>query len=392
MTASTTPTTYKFICVPRTSPRFAELVTKFRATRLSALETDPASFVSQHATELALPLEIWTKRFSRDATVLICVASSSASPPLDDETALIEGEWAGFAALRGPLKYEDYYFSPAMNLAIPENPQVEARWYIYDVYTAPAHRGRGLAKKLINTCVELAVEGTKTLREKRKATLAERIADLDAAPPLDKGPWHKDSAFYSPNKTWKEVGDDCRAWEAERQRNKETKRLNRQLDGSRSRSSSIAPSTSRVNSFRSLNSATQHNSTSRVHSLKYSETGSTVSSVPSSNSGRSNRLYEVEKANKDDRIHEGHKAQEQQSRKPDTGKDCEQDITPYGGQGQRGFFGRHKGKNIGGWLPSTPQSQHAATYHAASASGSAAGSVSASRRSSATPQEFDEPV
>ncbi|UPX20846.1 uncharacterized protein EKO05_0011063 [Ascochyta rabiei] len=47
-----------------------------------------------------------------------------------------------------------------------------------------------------------------------------------------------------------------------------------------------------------------------------------------------------------------------------------------------------EGITSSGWLPSTPQSQHAATYHAASVSGSAAGSVSASRRSSATPQEM----
>ncbi|UPX20844.1 uncharacterized protein EKO05_0011061 [Ascochyta rabiei] len=163
MAANHVPTTYKFIRVPRTSARFAELVTKFRITRLAALETDPASFVSQHATERALPLEIWTKRFSRDATILICVASNDTTP-LDDETALIEGEWAGFAALRGPLKYEDYYFSPDMNLAIPENPQTEARWYLYDLYTKPLHRGRGLAKKLVNTCTELAIESTRTLR------------------------------------------------------------------------------------------------------------------------------------------------------------------------------------------------------------------------------------
>ncbi|KAF9694062.1 hypothetical protein EKO04_007870 [Ascochyta lentis] len=303
--------------------------------------------------------------------------------------------------------------------------------------------------------------GTGTPRSgelRRKPTLAERIADLDAGPPIDKGPWHKDSAFYAPNKTWKQVGDDCRAWEAQQQRRKEIKRLTRQLDGSRSRSSSITPSTSRVNSFRSLGSATQLNSTSRVHSLKYSETGSTVSSVPSSTSGRSTRLHEVESANQDDRIDQGHEAQEQQPRKLDTGKDCKQDTASYGGQGQRGFFGRHKGKNPGyglapslkspanassrktgaaivehnptsrsylhctsakeesrmaayehllvitedllhrlmdtegitssGWLPSTPQSHHAATWHTASVNGSAAGSVSGSRRSSATPQEM----
>lgn len=51
-----------------------------------------------------------------------------------------------------------------------------------------------------------------------------------------------------------------------------------------------------------------------------------------------------------------------------------------------------EGITSSGWLPATPQSQHAATYSIASASGSTvngsvAGSVPASRRSSVAPQE-----
>lgn len=190
---------------------------------------------------------------------------------------------------------------------------------------------------------------------RRKPTLAQRIADLDAAPPIDKGPWHKDSAFYVPKKTWREIGEDCRAWEVQQQRRKEIKRLARQLDGSRSGSSSLAPSTTRANSFRSLSSTTQFNSTSRINSLKHSETGSTVSSVPSStsaNSGdsaqssrRSTRLHEVVIVDKDDRIDTGYEAQEQQPREPSIGTNCKQDTASNGGQSQRGFFGRHKSKN-----------------------------------------------
>ncbi|KAF1361134.1 hypothetical protein EJ07DRAFT_112317 [Lizonia empirigonia] len=47
-----------------------------------------------------------------------------------------------------------------------------------------------------------------------------------------------------------------------------------------------------------------------------------------------------------------------------------------------------EGISSSGWLPATPQSQHAATYNAASVSGSLAGSVPASRRSSVAPQEM----
>lgn len=48
-----------------------------------------------------------------------------------------------------------------------------------------------------------------------------------------------------------------------------------------------------------------------------------------------------------------------------------------------------EGITSSGWLPATPQSQHAATYNAASVSGSVTSSVPASRRSSVAPQESD---
>ncbi|KAH6612028.1 hypothetical protein C7974DRAFT_445922 [Boeremia exigua] len=47
-----------------------------------------------------------------------------------------------------------------------------------------------------------------------------------------------------------------------------------------------------------------------------------------------------------------------------------------------------EGIGSSGWLPATPQAQHAATYNAASVCGSVAGSMPASRRSSVTPQEI----
>lgn len=223
------------------------------------------------------------------------------------------------------------------------------------VRTSPALSRVGSSNTSRST---LRHSGTGTPRPElgRRPTVRERLAELDSVP-RDKGPWHPDSAFYVPKKTWKEIGEDCYAWEAERKRRKEVKRLCRQLDGSLSRSNSATPSVTQLNSFRGLSSATQFNSSpaSRVNSLKASEAGSIASAVPSSasaNSGdsaefnrRSTRLQEVVAGDKDDRNNQGYKAQEQQPREPDAGADCKQDTTPHGGQGQRGFFGRHKGKN-----------------------------------------------
>ncbi|KAJ8106482.1 hypothetical protein OPT61_g9507 [Boeremia exigua] len=154
---------YKIVRIPRASPNFADLVTKSRTFRLHALETDTTSFLSPYAVESALPLSVWHKRLSNpEVTTLVCVATTAPSDA-NDETLLIEGQWVGFAAVRGPMKYKDYYASPEMQLPIPENPHTEARWHVYDLYTSAAHRGRGLAARLGNACIALAVEHTRAL-------------------------------------------------------------------------------------------------------------------------------------------------------------------------------------------------------------------------------------
>ena len=182
-------TTYRIIRIPRASPRLADLVTKSRKTRLYALETDPASFLAQHAVESALPLEVWSKRLSNpETTILACVATNDSSNP-DDETALIEEEWVGFAAVRGPMEYDDYYPSPDMNLPVPENPREEARWHVYDLYTLPAHRGRGLAKRLMNSCILTAVEYTKAL-------------SVSSSPPPNPLQQARIRLFVNPKNTW----------------------------------------------------------------------------------------------------------------------------------------------------------------------------------------------
>lgn len=153
--------TYKIIHVPKTSPRLAEIVTKTRATRLHTLETDPTSWLSNHAAESALPISVWERRLtSPGITVLVCIATSSNEDGSDPETNLLQSEWAGFAALRGPMKYEDYYITFDMGLPTPASPEEERRWHLYDLYTMPKHRGQGVAKSLIDECIATAVRYT----------------------------------------------------------------------------------------------------------------------------------------------------------------------------------------------------------------------------------------
>lgn len=188
MASNDTSITYKIIRISRNSTRLSDLVGKIRATRLNALINDPSSFLAQYSVESALPISVWTKRISSETTILICVVTNKESALLDDESALIECEWAGFAAIRGPMEYEDYYSSPDMGLQMPSNPSEETRWHIYDLYTLPVHRGRNLAKRLINSCIEIAVEYTKGLYSHKSKEMFFKIARI--------------RLFMNPKTTW----------------------------------------------------------------------------------------------------------------------------------------------------------------------------------------------
>jgi GNAT superfamily N-acetyltransferase len=147
---------YKAIRIPLNSPHLASFIAKFRATRIEAMKVDPSSFWAKHDQESALAMSVWENRFKIYAATLICVATTNLT--LSDEETLIQGEWVGYASIRGPMDYDTYYANPDMEQPIPEDPSSEARWQIFDLYILPAHRQRGLAKDLFVGCVDTAVK------------------------------------------------------------------------------------------------------------------------------------------------------------------------------------------------------------------------------------------
>jgi ribosomal protein S18 acetylase RimI-like enzyme len=154
--------TYKIIRIPPDSLRLASFIAKLRATKMAAMKADPKGFFAKHETETALPASVWEARFKICAAVLICVATSDTS--LSDEDTLEQGDWVGYAAIRGPMDYAAYYPNPDMDQPVPEDPSTEARWHVFDLYTLLAHRQRGLARKLLDSCVDISVEFSKELR------------------------------------------------------------------------------------------------------------------------------------------------------------------------------------------------------------------------------------
>jgi GNAT superfamily N-acetyltransferase len=152
---------YTVIRIPATSPHIADMVAKFRDTKLAALAADPGSFYQRYEVESLHPLSVWHARLTRQRTCLVCVATSDPSPSVED--ALLTGEWAGFAAVRGPMSFEEYYVSPEMGQPVPRDPENEIRWHVYDLYTAPPHRGQGVAKKLGEGLIKVVTKDTQAI-------------------------------------------------------------------------------------------------------------------------------------------------------------------------------------------------------------------------------------
>lgn len=148
--AAITEEIYTVIRIPATSPRIDELVTRFRQVKLAALKADPTAFLSYEVESLH-PDPVWQDRLSGNVAYLVCVRTTESD--LSPEDALLGGDWAGYSAVRERVSREEYYAHPNMGQPVPDHPELETRWHIYDLYTLPAHRGRNVAKKLVDACI-----------------------------------------------------------------------------------------------------------------------------------------------------------------------------------------------------------------------------------------------
>ncbi|KAF2259868.1 hypothetical protein CC78DRAFT_45258 [Lojkania enalia] len=173
-TSRVSPTGYTIIRTPTSSPRLLELASKFRETKLGALEAEPNGFAVKHAKEILHPLAIWQQRLAAPSTVLICVATTDAISDESDENQLLSGDWVGMATIRGPLPYTTFHL-PESGQPIPDDPELETRWHLCNVYTSQAHRGKGIGRRLIDTGILFAQEQTRTLEGKKRLNARVRL-------------------------------------------------------------------------------------------------------------------------------------------------------------------------------------------------------------------------
>ncbi|KAK3045265.1 hypothetical protein LTS18_014159 [Coniosporium uncinatum] len=151
---------YHTLRVPKETAHVNYLASKFRTLRLHALQTSPNSFAAAYADEVTLPLLAWTRRLEQTGKeIFICKATPmNRSPTANDNDGdldlLLLGEWIGMFTLCGPTPLSGFYLPLSGHTPGPE--ASETRWHMTALYTSPAHRGRGLAKKLIDASMRFA--------------------------------------------------------------------------------------------------------------------------------------------------------------------------------------------------------------------------------------------
>jgi ribosomal protein S18 acetylase RimI-like enzyme len=166
--AAVTEETYTVIRIPATSPRIDELVARFREVKLAALKADPTAFLN-YEVESKHPDPVWKDRLDAKFAYLVCVRTTN--PDLSPEDALLSGDWAGYSAVRERVSIEEYYTREDMGQPVPDHPELETRWHIYDLYTLPAHRGRNVAKKLIDGCIAVVEKAVAMEADSRRARI-----------------------------------------------------------------------------------------------------------------------------------------------------------------------------------------------------------------------------
>jgi GNAT superfamily N-acetyltransferase len=119
---------------------------------------------------------------------LIAIAYASDTKP--EEQTIDRGDWIGSATLIGPIN-KDAYELPESDGPEIRGDEIETRWQMTAVYNTPLHRGKGIAKMLINGALEFAAKESGKGRESRTRImihprnivvkkLYERIGFLDA--------------------------------------------------------------------------------------------------------------------------------------------------------------------------------------------------------------------
>jgi len=139
------------------------LAGKHSSLRLSALQVSSDAFGSTFEVESSWPASRWIKRLQRPTVNTFIAVAYSPSTSLGLQT-IDSGDAIGSATLLGPFAKEDYELRESGGPEIGDD-NVESKWHMTAVFNSPNHRGKGVAKMLIQAAVDFAekeAEGRKS--------------------------------------------------------------------------------------------------------------------------------------------------------------------------------------------------------------------------------------
>lgn len=159
---------YRVFCLPTDDPiLLAYYAGRLSALRLSALQTAPASFGSTFARESKFTAKQWYAFLRRPLIhYFVAVAYPAATAP-EDQT-LDTGDWIGCSVFIGATP-KAIFEIPASGGPEVGSDEEENKWHMTFLYSSPLHRGKGVAKMIINGAEEYIVKdaqetGRKSIR------------------------------------------------------------------------------------------------------------------------------------------------------------------------------------------------------------------------------------
>lgn len=158
-----------------TIPIPSHILKSFKALRLDALHSAPASFSSNYAHELKFTDEEWTRRIL-DPTHHHLICRPVHSKVQDKENHELgsatssEDEWVGMLTLHGPLSQDQYTFGSDLG-----SDEEETRWYLGGLFLQSEHRGTEM-----NTAIlEAVLRFLRIWTEEALETLFDEVTGLE---------------------------------------------------------------------------------------------------------------------------------------------------------------------------------------------------------------------
>lgn len=150
MDLTTTPS-FSIIHIPRNEDGYQKYLEEYKALRLFSLKTNPESFHSTYAGELAFADDVWHKRLANPfASTFVAINKS--------------GKMVCMTTLTGPLDYGPHelpVLGVPMSCLTEEEILEEGRSLHYRlnaVFTHPEARRKGVAKSVIETAISYITE------------------------------------------------------------------------------------------------------------------------------------------------------------------------------------------------------------------------------------------